>query len=350
MGPAAPPDSPAGGAAGPTRRDAHSPRAPRRRRTDSGSGAGTAEGAGRSRPVTPPRPDRPAGAAPPAPPRPDLGGGGAVDADPPAAPPAAIGFPPVALTPDLHARETAEVVRLGRAPYREVWALQQRLQDRLVAAKRATPPEAVPHAVVVVEHGPVVTVGKSGDLANVVATEAELARRGVEVVRVDRGGDVTLHAPGQLVVYPVLDLDRLRTPEGEPLRDLHRYLRELEEAVVRTCADWGVEAGRVAGRTGVWVGPDGRGPERKVCAMGVRCSRWVTLHGLALNVDPDLGLFDLIVPCGIADRGVTSLAAEDVRTTVADVADRLLGHLGDRLGLDLVERGAAPAGGAAGTV
>ena len=100
-------------------------------------------------------------------------------------------------------------------------------------------------------------------------------------------------------MYPILDLDRLSTPEGRPLRDLHRYLRELEEAVLRTCEDWGVAAGRVEGRTGVWVGPDARGAERKVCAFGVRCSRWVTMHGLALNVATDLGWFDLIVPCGI---------------------------------------------------
>ncbi|MDT0630288.1 lipoyl(octanoyl) transferase LipB [Rubrivirga sp. S365] len=244
----------------------------------------------------------------------------------------------------------AHVVRLGRAPYRDVWALQQELQDGLIAAKRAAPPESPPHTVLVVEHDPVITLGKSGDAANVVTPEAELARRGVEVVRVDRGGDVTVHGPGQVVVYPVLDLDRLETPEGAPLRDLHRYLRELEEAVIRTCADGGVAAGRVAGRTGVWVGPDDR-PERKVCAMGVRCSRWVTMHGLALNVTTDLALFDLVVPCGIADRAVTSLAAEGARLAdPAAVTDRLLTHLADRLGLDLEEAGgvdterAAPAG------
>ena len=239
--------------------------------------------------------------------------------------------------------QPADVYRLGRVPYREAWALQGALQRRLVGAKRAEPPVALPHAVLVVEHPPVVTVGKSGDRANVVATDAELAARGVEVVAVDRGGDVTLHAPGQVVAYPILDLDRLSTPEGEPLHDLHRYLRELEEAVVRTCAEWGVAAGRVPGRTGVWVGPDARGPERKVCAMGVRCSRWVTMHGLAFNVTTDLGLFDLIVPCGIGDRGVTSLQVESDRPVGPAVADRLLAHLADRLGLDATERPASEA-------
>ena len=235
--------------------------------------------------------------------------------------------------------QPAHVVRLGGVPYREAWALQAQIQDRLVAAKRADPPHPEPHVVLVVEHPPVFTLGKSGDRAHLLATEAELDRLGATYVEVDRGGDITFHGPGQVVVYPILDLDRLRNPEGEPLRDLHRYLRELEEAVIRTCADVGTEAGRVPRRTGVWVGPDARGDERKVCAMGVRCSRWVTMHGLALNVTTDLGWFDRIVPCGIDDRGVTSLARETGRPLDPEaVADRLLVHLGDRLGLNLVDR------------
>ena len=242
------------------------------------------------------------------------------------------------------APQTAHVFRLGRVPYRRAWALQGALQAGLIAAKRAEPPRQPPHAVLVVEHPPVFTLGKSADAANVVASEADLAAAGAEVVPVDRGGDVTFHGPGQVVVYPILDLDRLATPEGAPLRDLHRYLRELEEAVVRTCADWGVAADRVPGRTGVWVGPDARGEERKVCAMGVRCSRWVTMHGLALNVTTDLGWFDKIVPCGIADRGVTSLAHEADRPADFDgVSDRLLVHLADRLGLALEPRAPAEA-------
>ena len=232
--------------------------------------------------------------------------------------------------------EPADVLRLGRVPYRETWALQQRLQDDLVAAKRADPPRRPAHTVLVVEHPPVFTMGKSGDRAHLLASPDALAALGADYVEVDRGGDVTFHGPGQVVVYPVLDLDRLWTPEGEPLRDLHRYLRELEEAVIRTCADWGVAAGRVPGRTGVWVGPDARGDERKVCALGVRCSRWVTMHGLALNVTTDLDWFGRVVPCGIDDRGVTSLAQESDRPAAPEaVADRLLGHLARRLGLAL---------------
>ena len=295
--------------------------------------------------------DRPAPAGRPALCVPDQGRGGAVDllVPQPERHPAPLGggrggLPFVIPPSAFPLRETAHVVRLGRAPYRAVWARQQELQDALIRAKRATPPVEVAHTVLVVEHDPVITLGKSADASNVVTPEVELRRLGVDLVPVDRGGDVTLHGPGQVVVYPILDLDRLATPEGEPLRDLHRYLRELEEAVVRTCAEWGVEARRVAGRTGVWVGPDARGPERKVCAMGVRCSRWVTMHGLALNVTTDLGLFDHIVPCGIEDRGVTSLAVESDRPVGPSVTDRLLAHLGDRLGLALEERPAAEGG------
>jgi len=227
-------------------------------------------------------------------------------------------------------------------PYRETWALQTELQAERVAAKRTEgrrkpTGESLPHVLLLVEHPPVFTIGKSGDMANILATDAELAARGAEAVRVDRGGDVTFHGPGQLVAYPILDLDRLETPEGQSLRDLHRYLRELEEVVIRTCADWGVTAGRVAGRTGVWVGlpaSEGTGSERKVCAFGVRCSRWVTMHGLALNLTTDLGWFDLIVPCGIADRGVTSLHLESRQPVDRSaVVKQLLHHVGERFGL-----------------
>lgn len=225
---------------------------------------------------------------------------------------------------------------LGSLGYREAWDLQARIQSRLIEAKRQEPRVDLPHVVLLVEHPPVFTLGKSGDVANLLASEAQLAARGATYVETDRGGDITFHGPGQIVAYPILDLDRLANPEGEPMRDLHRFLREMEEAVIRTCAEWGVEADRVAGRTGVWVGPDARGDERKVCAMGVRCSRWVTMHGLALNVTTDLDWFDLIVPCGIDDRGVTSLERESASPVEwSRVADVLTGHLADRLGLRL---------------
>ncbi len=226
----------------------------------------------------------------------------------------------------------ADAFVLGRVPYREAWALQRAVQADLLAARREG--RSARPALLVVEHPPVFTLGAAGRTLHVTASADEIAARGGEIVASDRGGDVTFHGPGQVVVYPLLDLERLATPEGATLRDLHRYLRELEESVIRTCADVGVAAGRVGGRTGVWVGPDARGPERKVAAIGIRTSRWTTLHGLALNVTTDLSWFGLIVPCGIADRGVTRLA-DETDAELTGVAGALVGHLGRRLGLDL---------------
>ena len=225
--------------------------------------------------------------------------------------------------------QPAVVCHLGQVAYEPTWALQRQIQLGLVASKRSeSSEEPPPHIFLVVEHPPVFTLGKSGDRANLLADDAMLARHGAAFVPVDRGGDITYHGPGQLVVYPILDLDRIFT-------DIHRYLRELEEAVILTCADYGLAADRVEGRTGVWIGPDARA-ERKICAMGIRCSRWVTMHGLALNLNTDLSYFDLIVPCGIADRGVTSLAAElGHPIDEAEAATRLLGHLAARFGLAL---------------
>jgi lipoyl(octanoyl) transferase len=230
------------------------------------------------------------------------------------------------------------VCHLGRVPYEPAWALQRRVHDRLIAAKRAGEAEPPPHVLLFVEHPPVFTLGKNGHPTNLLADAGALAARGATFVPVDRGGDITYHGPGQIVGYPILDLDRLRYPDGRRGADIHRYLRELEEAVIRTCADYGLAAGQVSGRTGVWIGPDARGPDRKVCAFGVRCSRWVTMHGLALNVDPDLSYFDLIVPCGISDRGVTSLARElDRAVDPAEVTGRLLGHLATGFGASVSE-------------
>lgn len=229
--------------------------------------------------------------------------------------------------------QPVRIHRLGRTPYRKAWTLQRSLQKRLITAKRSGATGA-PHVLLLTEHPPVFTLGKSGDAANLLVSNETLAAQGATFVKTDRGGDITFHGPGQLVAYPIFDLDRLHTPEGEPLRDLHRYMRELEEAVLRTCADYGLEAQRVDGRTGVWIGPDRHGPERKICAMGVRCSRWVTMHGLAFNLTTDLSWFDYIVPCGITDRGVTSLEQE-TRAPVApcEVTTRLVGHLAQRFQL-----------------
>jgi lipoyl(octanoyl) transferase len=186
-----------------------------------------------------------------------------------------------------------DVRRLGRIGYGDALALQK----QLVEERRAG---AIGDTLLLLEHPPVITLGVKtrGQTTNVVATSETLARMGVEVHETGRGGDVTYHGPGQLVGYPIFDLNPDR-------RDVHRYVRDLEEVLIHVAARFGIAAKRVKGLTGVWVGPDGR--EDKLAAIGVRISRWITMHGFALNVGTDLGHFNLIIPCGITDHGVTSL-------------------------------------------
>jgi lipoyl(octanoyl) transferase len=186
-----------------------------------------------------------------------------------------------------------DVRRLGRLDY----AAALELQRQLVEDRRAG---RIGDTLLLLEHPPVITLGAKtrGSRANVIASPSALAAEGVEVHETGRGGDVTYHGPGQLIGYPIFDLRPDRC-------DVHRYVRDLEEALIVAVARLGVGAGRVVGLTGVWVGPEGR--EQKLAAIGVRISRWITSHGFALNVGTDLRHFDLIVPCGITDRGVTSL-------------------------------------------
>ena len=188
-------------------------------------------------------------------------------------------------------RRRLVVQRLGRIGYAE--GVER--QKALVQARQGG---EIDDTLLFVEHPPVITLGVKtrGNLANVRADAATLAAQGVEVHETGRGGDVTFHGPGQLVGYPIIDLKPDR-------QDVHRYVRDLEEVLIRTAADFGIEAGRIKGYSGAWVG------DRKIAAIGVRISRWVTSHGFALNVTTDLSGFDLIVPCGITDRGVTSLSA-----------------------------------------
>ncbi|MGH7567329.1 MAG: lipoyl(octanoyl) transferase LipB [Gemmatimonadota bacterium] len=190
--------------------------------------------------------------------------------------------------PRAEARATA-VRRLGQVGYHEAWALQR----ELVAARGTG---GIPDTLILLEHPPVITLGRSGTADHLLGSEAELRGRGVEFVATDRGGDITFHGPGQIVGYAIVDL----APRG---RDLHRYLRDLETVLILALEEFGIRAGRAEGLTGVWVA------EAKAAAIGIRVSRWVTHHGFALNVDTDLSYFDLIVPCGIADRRVTSMEA-----------------------------------------
>ena len=207
--------------------------------------------------------------------------------------------------------------RLGRLPYAD----GLRLQERLVADRQAG---RGPDILLLLEHDPVFTLGRNARAEHVLLPAAELLSRGYEVFETGRGGDVTYHGPGQVVGYPILGLAPDRC-------DVHRYVRDLEEVLIRTCADPGVGAGRVPGMTGVWVGAE------KVGAIGVRIARWVTSHGFALNVSTDLAPFDLIVPCGIRGRGVTSLSKLLGRPVpTAEVEARLATHVADVFGRVLV--------------
>lgn len=205
-----------------------------------------------------------------------------------------------------------DIRRLGRIPYAEALALQRELVVERQAGR-------VGDILLLVEHPHVLTLGVRGDggRSHILAPAEVLAARSIEVHETGRGGDITYHGPGQLVGYPIIDLNPDR-------RDVHRYVRDLEDVLIRVAGDYGIEAGRVQGLTGVWVG------DRKLAAIGVRIARWVTSHGFALNVTTDLDYFNLIVPCGVADRGVTSLAALLGREVDrADVEDRVVRHFGD---------------------
>ena len=190
--------------------------------------------------------------------------------------------------------------------------------------------------LIFVEHPHVLTLGKSGDPGNVVVSHERLEALGVEYFPINRGGDITYHGPGQLVGYPILDLDQFYT-------DIGKYMRMLEEAIIRTCADYGIVASRIEGLTGVWIDADEGLKARKIAALGVKCSRWVTMHGFAFNLNTDLDFFNLIVPCGINDRGVTSLAKESGRAIdEAEAANRLKTHLTDLFDWNLTSRGPKP--------
>lgn len=183
----------------------------------------------------------------------------------------------------------------------------------------------MPDSLIFVEHPHVYTLGKSGDAANLLKGVAELKKIDAEFIENDRGGDITYHGPGQIVGYPILDLDRYFT-------DVHKYLRFLEEVIIKTCADYGIQAGRIEGLTGVWVG------EEKICAMGIRCSRWVTMHGFAFNVNTDLSYFDHIVPCGISDKNVTGLNKILGRTVdLKEVKSRISHHFSEQFSVKLSE-------------
>jgi lipoyl(octanoyl) transferase len=202
-------------------------------------------------------------------------------------------------------RQAVRVIDLGSIPYKDAWDLQTQLHQQLVSNKRAGYPEPQAHYFLLCEHPPVYTLGKSGSQDHLKLTPAGLEDHQIEYFKINRGGDITFHGPGQLVGYPILDLDLLFT-------DVHRYVRSLEEVIIRVLSTYDIKAGRNDRYTGVWVDmPAAPGQSEKICAIGVHLSRWVTMHGFAFNVNTDLAYFNHIVPCGIqdADKSVCSLSS-----------------------------------------
>ncbi len=199
---------------------------------------------------------------------------------------------------------------LGLRSYSEVWQFQEELLKgnvniKTVARNNNLLPGEVntSHHLLFVEHPPVLTLGKNGNMENLLFSEDFLKQAGIEFFKINRGGDITFHGPGQIVGYPIFDLEKFKT-------DIGWYLRSIEEVIIQTLATYGIESGRSPGETGVWLDAGIKGRERKICAIGVRCSRWITMHGFALNVNTDLHYFDFIVPCGIVGKQVTSLQKE----------------------------------------
>ena len=183
--------------------------------------------------------------------------------------------------------KTLEIIESGITDYHEAWEFQKRLYNQVVD-KRSQ------NYLIITEHNPVITIGKSGSLNNLLTEPSKLESKGIDVIEIDRGGDITFHGPGQLIGYPILDLSQFR-------KDIHWYLRNLEEVIIQTLRDFGIQGERISDLTGVWV------QKKKICAIGVKVTRWVTMHGFALNISTNLKYFNHIIPCGISDHGVTSI-------------------------------------------
>lgn len=209
---------------------------------------------------------------------------------------------------------------LGYQSYRTVWDYQEVLLQQNTQLKAQGKAESTRHHLLLVEHPPVYTLGKSGKISNLLFTEEERKERNIEFFHINRGGDITFHGPGQVVGYPIVDLEKMKP-------DLGWYLRSLEEVIILTLADYGISGGRSKGETGVWLDADIPGKARKICALGIKCSRWITMHGFAFNVNTDIGYFEGIVPCGIENKQVTSLQKELASViSLAEVKELLKKH------------------------
>lgn len=211
------------------------------------------------------------------------------------------------------AKQVVRFEDLGSKDYESSWKYQEELLSANVKVKSArwkndnsnldVIEEETAHHLLFVEHPPVYTLGKSGKIEHVLISEEDRQKNNLGFFKIDRGGDITFHGPGQIVGYPILDLEKFYT-------DIGRYMRDIEEVMIRTCSDYGIVAGRSPGETGVWIDVGIKGRERKICAIGIRCSRWITMHGFAFNVNTNLDYFSNIIPCGIFNKQVTSLQRE----------------------------------------
>jgi len=228
-----------------------------------------------------------------------------------------------------------QLIEVGRKGYQDTWDFQEALfsgvVQRKIEMRKTGEVEPLPkNYLIFVEHPHVYTLGKSGKIENLLLTPEELEKKEIEYFKINRGGDITYHGPGQIVAYPIIDLDQFFT-------DIHKYLRYLEEAVILTLAEYGIKGERYEGLTGVWLDPHIPAKARKICALGVRCSRWVTMHGLAFNVNSQLEYFENIIPCGIDDKAVTSMQKELGRKLDFDeVKEKLRNHLSELFEWELI--------------
>ena len=241
-------------------------------------------------------------------------------------------------------KQKVEFRDLGRMDYKTAWDYQDVLMKENLELKAVSNRQLVignekdnelrtKNYLLFVEHPPVYTLGKSGKMENVLIDEAQRKERGIEFYQTNRGGDITFHGLDQIVGYPIIDLEKFYT-------DIGRYLRELEEVIILTLADYNIVAGRSAGETGVWIDAAIKGKERKICAMGVRCSRWITMHGFALNVNTDLSYFNHIIPCGIQNKKVTSIKEELGRAVpLEDVKEKLKENFAKVFNVEINDRG-----------
>ena len=222
---------------------------------------------------------------------------------------------------------------LGLIDYKEAWDFQETIFkssiDLKIARRNGETDELPKHHLLFCQHPHVYTLGKSGKEAHLLLDESQLDAKEAKFYKINRGGDITYHGPGQLVVYPIFDLEQFFT-------DIHKYLRFLEEAVILTLAEYGISANRMEGLTGVWI--EGESPRaRKICAFGVKASRWISMHGFAFNINSDLSYFSHIVPCGISEKGVTSLSHElGVGVNEIEVKEAVLGHLSNLFGFEII--------------